>query len=331
MEETKRDQRQKQLELRTLDRIHKETLTLLETRTADLHDAQVYLTKTDYVSDAEVVAMVEQLNAKIFQAASHIADSIDFESVVQHSIPQATEKATERATALVGEALVGYLQLARHRDDSFCLQLALQAGMVAFSSWIATTWTFVQDKGKVTFDRVYAQMRSSESQTVAGRWRILARQHARRVLYEDDEVTPYLTKCLARRIVDIFAVSGLQFEGAEDASRTFVSTTHGDRLKSLVESCLQLRRIMGEEVISGDFETIVVAPGEKFDEAHSTDGYANLEDDSPSAMDRQVLCTTAMGLQRVVQVGNTDTEYALHTTILLKPTVALETLGPELC
>ncbi|PCH36690.1 hypothetical protein WOLCODRAFT_109047 [Wolfiporia cocos MD-104 SS10] len=333
LQETKRDRQQLQLQLNALRREHEQTLALLDVRTAELRDAQLYLTNTDSVSDAEVLALVEQLNAQIFQAAAQIA-TIDFDRVVQHPVQQVTEGAKERVTALVGGKLVELLQYVRHQDDPFCLQIALQASMVELVRSFAAAWTFkaeVCDPCMLVASGVWTYLFLPKSQTVSGRWRTLARHYVRTVLPEDNEVAGDLSRYLIRYIADVFAVSGLHFEGAEDALHASISTNHGDRVKTLVESCLKLRHMIGEEMISGDFEVFVVAPGEKFDEPHAKDDCADPRAGKPSAMDHHILCTTAMGLQKIVQVGRTGSERALHTTTLLKANVALETLGSELC
>ncbi|PCH36684.1 hypothetical protein WOLCODRAFT_20686 [Wolfiporia cocos MD-104 SS10] len=330
--ELEENSKQQQFELDALRHTHQQTLLLLVgTRTADLRDAQLYLTKTDSVSDAEILALVEQLNSEIFQAAAQISDSIDFDNVVHHTEPLLIESAKERIRPLVGEALVGLLGIVRHRDDPFCIQIALQASTVAFACKIIATWTFEPDDGKVSFNRVYTEIRHNERQGVSGRWRALTRLHTKAFLHPGDVMKTYLLERLTQYIVDIFAVSGFQVQGSPEASCAFLSNYHADRLKTLTESCLRLRQIIGEEVISGDFETLIVAPGEKFDGDHATDGYADPKADNSPTPCHRAPCTTAMGLQRVIQTGGTDSERALRPTILLKPVVALETLASELC
>ncbi|PCH36677.1 hypothetical protein WOLCODRAFT_82678 [Wolfiporia cocos MD-104 SS10] len=318
LEEAHRSNKQQQLELDALRRTHQQTADLLETRTADLRDAQLYLTKTDSVSDAEVLALVEQLNSQIYQAAAQISDSTDFNNI-------------ERIMPLVGEALVGLLGIVRHQDDPICIQIALQASTVGFACRIIATWAFESDDEQVSFSRVYTEMRHNESQGVSGRWRALTRLHTRALLHPGDDMKTHLLERLTQHIFDIFAVAGFQVEGSSEASCAFLRDNHADRLKTLIESCLRLRQIIGEEVMSGDFETLTVAPGERFDKDHATDEFADPKADDSSTTDHRVLCTTAMGLQRVVQTGGTDSERALRPTILLKPAVALETLASELC
>ena len=56
---------------------HQSTIALLNTRTKELRAAQVYLTKADAVSDADVCQMVMNLNSEVFQIAASIADMYD--------------------------------------------------------------------------------------------------------------------------------------------------------------------------------------------------------------------------------------------------------------
>ncbi|PCH36700.1 hypothetical protein WOLCODRAFT_167076 [Wolfiporia cocos MD-104 SS10] len=90
-------------------------------QTADLCDAQLYLTKTDLASDAEFLAMVELINSQIFQSAAQIADFVDFESAAPHHAPLFVAGAKEKTSPLVGETLLVLLEIVRHRHYSFAL------------------------------------------------------------------------------------------------------------------------------------------------------------------------------------------------------------------
>ena len=49
--------------------------TLLSVRTAELRTAQAILTKVDDVTDAEVLAILNNVNSLIFQTSAAIADT----------------------------------------------------------------------------------------------------------------------------------------------------------------------------------------------------------------------------------------------------------------
>jgi hypothetical protein len=89
---------------------------LLEVRTADLNGVQTFLTTADTYSGAEIIAMVETLNAEIFQTAAYMAELIEDDSMV--ASVQERNKNVERSRQMMetqlrrdlGEDLWQYFQ-----------------------------------------------------------------------------------------------------------------------------------------------------------------------------------------------------------------------------
>ena len=57
-------------ELKQVKVEHQQTIALLDVRTAELKGAQVFLTKADQFSGADVIKSVEELNGEIMQTAA---------------------------------------------------------------------------------------------------------------------------------------------------------------------------------------------------------------------------------------------------------------------
>ena len=53
---------------------------MLDGRTSELHAVQAFLSKIDLISQADVLAMAQKVNSKIFQLSLLMVDGITFEN-----------------------------------------------------------------------------------------------------------------------------------------------------------------------------------------------------------------------------------------------------------
>ena len=132
-----------------------EVQALLESRTADLRDAQAFLSMTDEVPDTKVLDIVRQLNAAIFQTASNITDE---DSLSYGETRPSTDSDTLKKW--LGAPL---LVLIRSVDPDFLsivIQTALQAGISQYVANLAGSWDLgaFEECGKV-FKEVYEDIR----------------------------------------------------------------------------------------------------------------------------------------------------------------------------
>lgn len=148
-------------ELKSLRREHLKTVALLQSRTTELQEAQVFLTKADTHSDADIVRMVEHIHSEMFQISAQIADSLQFVATTgrQHLPVQ------EVVRRWVGAEMTAMLLSVQHHEDPICVQIGLQACMVAFVGWVMGTWDFNQsacgDIFSTALDHIYEHMRKS--------------------------------------------------------------------------------------------------------------------------------------------------------------------------
>jgi DNA repair exonuclease SbcCD ATPase subunit len=119
---------------------HSQTTALLDTRTLELKGAQAFLTKADSMSGADVVRMVEGLDAEILQTAAFIADHFIFEE--KRDVTEEVQAAIERLVELLGPTIVDLLGTTEHAHDPTLIQLACQASMAVYSRWIILAWDF---------------------------------------------------------------------------------------------------------------------------------------------------------------------------------------------
>ncbi|EED83895.1 predicted protein [Postia placenta Mad-698-R] len=284
----------------TLQAIHAKTTALLETRSAELHDAQQYLTKADQLSDADILRVVEQLNSEIMQAGSGAVDT---------AIP----------AELVGAKMAELLQVVPHSDDTFCVQLALQAALVTLARWIIAKWILWPDCDDGDIRGIYAGIRMNQSQAVAGRWRALTRAHAKTL--RDHDAGAELHKNLTVYVAHILALAGAQ--GSPEDILGLVQARHSDRLRSFVNACLHIHKAIGEELTSADFETVAGACGARFEADCMKDEWGGSTEENEEGT---VLCTTAMGLRRVEKRDGGE----INSIMLLKPGVALDSVVKEM-
>lgn len=131
---------------RTLRAVRNEqsnTKTLLDTRTAELQEAQAFLTKVDGVSDNEVLQLVERLNSNIYQTCAII--TAGFESDYgKNQGGEVREQAYQRISSvgLLSPDMMNALRCFDHQQDSILVQTALQASTVSYVRWLCGTWDF---------------------------------------------------------------------------------------------------------------------------------------------------------------------------------------------
>lgn len=127
-------------ELDVYRRQKQEMEALLQVRSAELRDAQEYLGKSDTVSHADVQRMVENLNSQIFQTAASVADEFSFETTRSY-FPRDDFVTTCRSVAQsVGYRLTEAVAHNSHGEDSFLVQVMVQAYFAAQASHVVYFW-----------------------------------------------------------------------------------------------------------------------------------------------------------------------------------------------
>jgi hypothetical protein len=129
------------IQLQGAENQHKRTLQLLETKTTALKGVQAFLTKEDSLSGADVIAIVDTLNAEILQIAAFMADRLDDTERDLHARSGEAEAARDSAFQSLGGHMVHILRNRRQPDDdSMGLQIALQICLVYSCTRIVESW-----------------------------------------------------------------------------------------------------------------------------------------------------------------------------------------------
>ncbi|KAG5636040.1 hypothetical protein H0H81_009313 [Sphagnurus paluster] len=318
-----REAREHKEELTRLNDRHTQTLQLLEARTLELRGAEAFLTKADALSGADVIGLLNTLNSEIYQTAAIIAEAFEFKTKAEREGKQRIEEEEEimdevyvSAGEIVGERMLELLKSSEHGDDPTLIQIAFQASMAAYSNWICTSWDLDDPEDESGLHRVYMSIRESEEQAVSGRWRALTRTHIPNIKTHD----------LAMYFMDAFVNILLAADVATSRPKLqeAIESRFADRVDIIVRGAQKLRRAIGEEVTSCDFEVVYIAHDSPYTPAEMDDAFAaGFEKGREDAADPEpVLCTTELGLARIVKVPGKAGEW--EETLLLRPKIALK-------
>ncbi|KAI0643477.1 hypothetical protein C8Q79DRAFT_915289 [Trametes meyenii] len=306
--------------------------TLLDTRTAELKEAQTYLSKVDDVTDSEVLRLVQVINSQIFQMSAQISDDFQtsYGTYKGREPAERTVSRLEKSSCVVPD-LPRVLYIANHRDDPILVQLALQAVLATILCDIASPWKAVSTQHDTLLQSVYAEMcKNAEPQSVFGRWRTMTLTYLRGLVPDQGEVTSKVVNKLVNFISAILIICGTG-ESMEDM-RQFIEQQYGQALQELAMHVIDFRRTVGERVVSRDLYIMTVPPGTPFSSSSMEDEYADAK--TPSA-GGPAFCTSSLGLVREEHRppdsgAQVDDDEHRRQVILLKPKVILRSTVEDL-
>lgn len=136
-------------ELRRAEVQHEITRRQLQEKASELQSAQLFTDQADSFSGADVIALVNALNAEILQGAAVIAESLQ-DTPRQQTPPTLDKRLFEKIQGLIGEDLTQALLFQRADDrqnaDPTLVQLALQACLVDCCAYIGRAWVLGGDE-----------------------------------------------------------------------------------------------------------------------------------------------------------------------------------------
>lgn len=100
-----------------------------------------------------------------------------------------------------------------------------------------------------------------------------------------------------------------------------IESQFAHRISTIVKGAQMLRKAIGEDITSCDFELIYIAQDWPFDPTKMDDALAVGSDKRKDKLEL-VLCTTDLGLGRVVKIPGKVGEWG--ETVVLKPKIALK-------
>ncbi|KAH9945445.1 uncharacterized protein BXZ73DRAFT_38418 [Epithele typhae] len=288
----------------------------------------VFLTKTDNWSGAQIIQAVDDLNAEINQFAAAVTDSCSFVRRSAGKAPLAMSSEQENTTPWLGPAFSRILALRDHTQDPVLVQLALQASIVTCCARSLTLFCIgFPSKLDALLSRVLTHMQSSEPQATSSRWRALTHR-AIRTLYPglEDYAISELVTTMQRWSNAVFSICG-----SSGASIT-TSAALQPQLRRIAEAVYKLARVTREEILSTTFEVFLIDAGQTFEPGrmlnkmregeHDEDHGSVIADVGFSSNHHlghggaatpdvgHVLCTTELGLRCVTRRDARNSLYA---------------------
>ena len=301
------------------------TRRLLVERTAELDGAQVFLNQADNVSGADAIAIAEALNAEILQNAAFMADSLeDSLPSLNSSSPypnsprlnsdgESAVRTMHKTSLIAGEALARSLH-SKHGSnfDANQVQYAFQVGLVKSCCYIVGLWIPRNREHDALFQTIYSSIRktgtfslppaflnkpktspstSTESPSVAGRWRAITRSH----LKENKDLTDHTPSRMSDELVPIVVAAS---SCSQQRAKRFLETFH-ERFSVLARLAIRLNVAIGQEITSMNIFPYAVPCGDSFDPRFMEDVYADRNEENQGAgrkLDERVAGTIDLGL-----------------------------------
>ncbi|PIL35607.1 hypothetical protein GSI_02335 [Ganoderma sinense ZZ0214-1] len=228
---------------------------------ARLRSMDVFLTKTDNWSGAQIIQAVDDLNAEINQFAAAATESCSFAKRTKLKDPLALTPIQENCTPWLGPAFSRILAFRDHTQDPILVQLALQASIVTCCARSLSLFCVgFPSKLDALLSRILAHMQTTEPQATSSRWRALTHRSIS-MLYpglEEYAVTELVTT-MFRWSTAVFTLCGSA--NAPTASDASLHT----QLRRIAEAVYKLARVTREDILSTTFDVLIVDSGTPFE------------------------------------------------------------------
>ncbi|KAF5374655.1 hypothetical protein D9615_009000 [Tricholomella constricta] len=298
----------KESQLRQSEARYQTTAQILDETASELKTANLFLTKTDSISTADGVAMVDALNAEIMQLAAFMADMLEDKGRGQEKEQQAKTEDRKFNLQALGEPLVQILrQNTTQNLDPMIIQISLQLCLAETCAVVVGSWSPGLWNGEDILWKIYSSLKRNAAQAVAGRWRAITRSQT---MYQEC-YHPVLLYFI-RRVEDVLSLAGWPKHLPENSRLLGQFKKKSDHIVTLT---FQLHKALGEDIISGEMKAHIIYPNARFDEAAMDDAFPDDERLVDSEKEEYNVCgTTDLGLCRMS--GN-------QATVLRKPKVVL--------
>ncbi|TFK33570.1 hypothetical protein BDQ12DRAFT_657855 [Crucibulum laeve] len=320
-------------DLRRMDAQYTQTRQFLDTRTAELKGAQVFLSTADTVSGGELIVKLEALNSEIFQCAAYLAESFPY-TKPEGERELRLSSGTERLKKVLGERLFMIIMNRWKTEldevDPLPVQVALQFLIISWSAHIITAWSIDDPRFSTKMGDIYNKIRKSEEQAISGRWRAITNRKTRSSMSR----SPGILDGLLSYILDLQLIAGWRVNEADKLASV---GTLKERLTPIVKSVFEVKSAIGEGITSADMDPLIIPPGEPFNPTTMENAYEEHRQKISEEESRRgiiVGCTTEMGLRMAVMRKLTNGTLQPHSETILKPKIIteatlLEAVGAE--
>jgi len=286
---------------------------------------EVFLTRTDTWSGAQVLQAIHDLNSEILQFSAAATDLCTFGKNVSSS--KAAVQATQDTASRLGPSVARILSGRDHSQDPILVQLVLQG---CISTCIARALSVFcmgfPTKADAVLTQIYSHMYAAEPQPTSSKWRALTHKHIHTMYpYLSDYSSNELAETMYRWTADILVVAGCQGHGKGSlASREGLKARFGEQVRRITKTACKLAQVTKEEIMSTCFEIIAIEHGDSFDSRRMFDSFGEY-----GASRGAVITTTELGLRCKTRKNGhvTGTEDSTtETQMLMPPKVVLDSV-----
>jgi len=304
--------------------------SLLDTRTAELQEAQLFLATADVQSGNDCKRLVDMLNIEIQQTAAVIADAaLVKRGHVEELAVKEGEKHLERSDLVrpCAGLAIECLQACRSREDpSTMIQLVLQAVLTQMCGSAITVWSWEPPTGDV-LQAVYDGLRlkgnvhtniktfstliptrTGTPNAVTGRWRALALSQTKSVSLAQQKD---LSAVVSNHMISVLLAAGWSRSRDSEIERMC-----RDRAAIVIQRTLDVDQAIHQGVTSVRMNVCTVPSGEYFD----ANAMEDPDTEIAQANGEPVAFSLALGLTQV-QDGREIKTYLLKPRVMLQATV----------
>ncbi|KAA1467659.1 hypothetical protein DENSPDRAFT_769029 [Dentipellis sp. KUC8613] len=308
---------------------HRSALAMtMEEDVAPVKGLEVFLTKTDSWSGAQVIEAVQDLNSEILQLAAAATElsTVDRQIKVPRSrIVQATK---EMASGL-GQKFAQILSARDHSHDLNLIQFGMQACITMYTARLLSVFCIgLPAMPNDLLTQVFQRMHATEPQATSSRWRSLTLHHIR-ALYprlQENAVNDFVDN-IVRGCIDIFTLCYCTNADVSLTSKDALKARFGSQIRHIAHAACKVAHITKEETMSTNFEIVIAEQSKPFDQTAMINAFAGYDVAGGS-----VLATTELGLRCSTRKTAKLSSFGpggeiVERKTLLQPKVILETVA----
>ncbi|KAJ3714883.1 hypothetical protein DFJ43DRAFT_1007568 [Lentinula guzmanii] len=296
----------------------------LDENRALVKTTEVFMTRTDAWSGAQVLQAIHDLNSEILQFSAAATELCTFGNTTSSKV---AIQATQDTASRLGPSIVRILSGRDHSQDPILVQLALQG---CISTCVARALSVFcmgfPTKADAVLTQIYSHMYAAEPQPTSSRWRALTHRHIHTMYpYLSDYSSNELAETMYRWSADILVVAGCQGYGKGSlGSRDGLRARFGEQVRRITKTACKLAQVTKEEIMSTCFEIIAIEHGDVFDPRRMFDSFGEYGTSRGS-----IITTTELGLRcktrRSGEIASID-DFATEIRMLMPPKVVLDSV-----
>ncbi|KAJ3869016.1 hypothetical protein EV359DRAFT_30968 [Lentinula novae-zelandiae] len=298
--------------------------SMLDENRALLKTTEVFMTRTDAWSGAQVLQAIHDLNSEILQFSAAATELCTFGST---SSSKVAIQATQDTASRLGPSMVRILSGRDHSQDPILVQLALQG---CISTCVARALSVFcmgfPTKADAVLTQIYSHMYAAEPQPTSSRWRALTHRHIHTMYpYLSDYSANELAETMYRWSADILVVAGCQGYGKGSlGSRDGLRSRFGEQIRRITKTACKLAQVTKEEIMSTCFEIVAMEHGDPFDPRRMFDTFGEYGTSRGA-----IITTTELGVRckthKSREIAGTE-DFATEIRILMPPKVVLDSV-----